>query len=196
MAINLARREAFAKSDYFRNYPSILEQFALNNTKLVNPFKKDDQGSRILDPDQKKSVMECMMAQFIVRLVATRAVQCGNPFLVDFSNETVQRYHDFRVKRVGGLEIMADDKYIAALNAFEQEMSNLIFHAIAVEVDDADDFVEADFWRDIMLALCMNTRTYWPKWHLVIQEILLDHMPAFQFALEAPVEVPANETVQ
>lgn len=207
MAINIARRNAFAKTDFFKNYPSILEQFALQNVKLVNPFKKDDEGEKVSDPEQKKAVMECMMAQFVVRLFQTRAINGDdeeNENLEDFLDALVQRYHDFRIKRIGGLEVFADSKYIAALNAYEQEMSNLIFYTLGEEVRAIEgtsaegSFVEADYWFDILLALCANGRTYWPKWHLVMQEMILDHMQAFRFAIEGKPDgtVPVTETIQ
>lgn len=194
MAISIERRNAFTRA--FALYPQLIEKFVENNVTLHNTLtgnEREPSGS-----DEKKRIMEIIMAQFFTRLVQTRCLQMNpNPALQKFANHTVMRYHDMRIRKLGANEVLAEDRYRTALNAYEQNMSEVILTSLVEELaiiagdqqpGDNDnqfpDWDEVDFWTDVFLSFGTNSRPHWPNWTLTAQEIFLDCKEHFRKALD------------
>jgi hypothetical protein len=177
MAISIDRRNAFASA--FNRYPDVLNVFARDNCKIVDPRTAETKIGGI------DAISRICMAQFAVRLVKTRAKNAG-PALAWFGFETVNRYIQYKKSLIGELEIIADEKYRRALHNFEQGMVAVIFAALAEEANiDPENFVEKDFWHDVFLALAQNQSRAHPLWINPLQTVILDHLWEFQTALES-----------
>lgn len=189
MAINIQRQQAFSAA--FNQYPDILEQFAKNNVNLVdmqgNPFPKRENHTLL--------IMELLMAQFITRLIQTRATNSESPLMKEFAEFTVQRYKNMTTKNIGMLQMYADDKYRGALNHIENGMATVILNALVqeAEIDEVAEengnanreFDEADFWHDVMLGLgAYYRKSRHPKWWHVTQEMFINHKAEFKKALD------------
>lgn len=187
MTQNPERRNAFAQA--FKDYPLYLMQFVKSHCQLVNPNEPDEIfGGSV---HVKTSMALVCFAQFITRLIRTRTNDPNNVQLVAFGFETAQRYNDFKGKLLDDLEIVAEDKYRRAINEIEQNMVNIIIHALAEEVKideqagEKGDFVEADFWLDVFNSFKLIQRTDHPLWSNALRAVILPHMADFRKALEA-----------
>lgn len=191
MAINVQRQQAFAAA--FNQYPDILESFVERNVSLYDPLSETSR--RYSSLSEKQMCMSLLMAQFITRLIQTRAKNSDSKLMTEFAEFTVQRYKNLTTKYIGTLVLQADDKYLRALNTVEQGMVNLIFEALMREAeidevaeenhDQNREFDEADFWHDVMLALGTYYRkNRHPRWWNVTQEMFMDHKAEFRKALE------------
>ena len=191
MAINIERQKAFGEA--FKNYPSILEQFAERNVSFTTP---DGTPFKPADPHKTKlSVMELLMAQFITRLFQTRARNSPSKLMREFADFTVARYKQLTLKNIGALVMVADSRYQSALNHIESGMAELIFEGLMreAEIDEVaaengktnSQWDEADFWHDIMGALGTYYRkAHHPRWWTVTQYMFHDHKKEFKEALE------------
>lgn len=178
--IDINRRNAFAWA--FKQYPGILEIFAENHCVLVDPTNGDRHPP---SQNQRKFIMQIMMAQFFVRLLKTRA-RGGNPPMDAFAVKAVHAYLALKRKLIPVLEIEADIKYQTAVNALEQHMAATIFEALHTEAVMVDnDFDEADFWLDVFMAFVQNQKKHHPLWNLPVQAIITDRLPEFKQALAA-----------
>lgn len=184
MPIDIKRRNAFAYG--FKQYPHMLEAFVDQNVTI--------DGSVPINRGTKFDIMQVLMAQFITRLIRTRA-QLEKELKGDgesralewFSFETVAAYTQYRNDVLEGKEIQAEPQYQKALNLVENNMSTTIFEALSVEVRTMPEgviFDEGGFWMDVFLSFCQNQEPKkHPRWYAPINAIILSRMTLFRDAL-------------
>lgn len=184
MPIDIKRRNAFAYG--FKQYPYMLEAFVDQNVTMDGLVPKD----RAV----KFGIMQVLMAQFITRLIRTRAQLekelrdiDDNRALEWFAFETAAVYNTFRSDTLEGKEIQAEPQYQRALNLVENNMSTTIFEALSVEIRTMPEEViydEGSFWLDVFLSFCQNQEPKrHPRWFVPVNHIILLRMAAFRDAL-------------
>lgn len=201
MPIDIKRRNAFAYG--FKQYPYLLEAFVEQNVTIDYLVPKDRAA--------KFAIMQVLMAQFIARLIRTRAKlerdlkgEDESRALDWFAFETVAKYTEYRNDVLDGKEIQAAPQYQRALNLVEGNMSTTIFEALSVEVRSLPEevvFDEGSFWLDVFLSFCQNQEPKrHPRWYHPINIIALSRMAELRdaFAGHAPagaVMLPREQAV-
>jgi hypothetical protein len=191
MPIDIKRRNAFAYG--FKQYPYLLEAFVEQNVTMNGIVPKDRA--------TKFEIMQVLMAQFITRLIRTRAQLekelreiDDNRALEWFAFETVAAYTKYRNDTLEGKEIEAPPQYQRALNLVENNMSTTIFEALSTEIRITPAEViydEGSFWFDVFLSFCQNQEPKrHPRWFVPVNHIILLRMAAFRDALAG--HVPAG----
>lgn len=196
MALSIDRRTAFARA--FALYPKILSEFAEKRTVMQSTLS----GGEVPVPENKiDDVCEVMFAQFITRVIQTRAAGT-TPELERFASDTVDRYHEFCLLRLGLNALAAGAKSRAALQAYEENMVATMFEALAEEfrvmamaasqrpvaegdLAVMDEWSEADFWEDAFMSFHLNARPHGPRWSVVADEMYATRKAEFWKALDS-----------
>jgi len=177
------RRQAFTNA--FKDYPAYLMLFVNEHCQLVDPT--GEEAPPVMSHARKTEVGLVCFAQFLTRLIRTR---CANSTedMAGFGFATAQRYNDFKQKLIGKYEIIADEKYQRAIHTIENNIAMTVIHAlmteakIDMEAKDKGDFVEIDFWHDVMQAFKMTQQAEHPIWGQAIRAVV--HFPDFKDALK------------
>lgn len=195
--IDIERRSAFASA--FAQYHTIIEQFVINTCRFHNPLVKDE----MVVPDNRlmHAAMQICMAQFCVRMMQTRAIRAPTP-LRHAVNAIIDNYHSYKTRKIGSLAITSPPHYRQAIQQIEQNMSDIIMHALQAEANGVktaalayasiedppedilppEDFDEAGFWHDVFLSLTMNQRSHHPNWMEPVQTVVLNNIPDLRAA--------------
>jgi hypothetical protein len=155
----LGRRVALAK--VFEAYPQVCRGFA-SRAGVGHAGEKTEErehaANRLLNrPDFTWRATQVLAARFAVRLLVTRAAMeeenGGDAAALEtFSRGLQNRLVELAEKSLDGFKLQGAAIPGKALQAFEEEMANVVFDSLAVDAE-SDTFEESNFWADVFRAL-------------------------------------------
>lgn len=196
--IDIQRRNAFAHA--FNLYPQFLQNI-LPHVTLYDTVQNEEFPP---EANVRFRIPQAFMAQFAVRMIATRFVGSGNARLAQFGRDMSERYRAFVRDIVGaGVEIRCEAKYLDALRVIEGNMAETIIMALEqeammdearmmgaeVDVMNADcrskavPFDETDFWLDVFRSFIQGWKPGMPQLGTGLEKVFLDHAEEFRQAV-------------
>lgn len=196
--IDIQRRNAFAHA--FSLYPQFLQNILPHVTLYDAQAISDLDREFPPEANVRFRIPQAFMAQFAVRMIATRFRGSGNAQLAQFGRDMTERYRVFVRDMVGaGVEIRCEAKYLDALRTIEAGMAETILMALkteaeaeqmaAGEVDTANRdcrlpaFDETDFWLDVFRSFIQGWKPGMPQLGTGLEKVFLDHADEFRQAV-------------